>query len=82
MFVLPNGFAAGGLTLDPNRPPAGVEVVLFVWPKGLSELALVDPKANVGLGFAGSDMVFERAGVALGLGDLLAVDLRRGILGL
>ena len=32
-FVLPNGFAAddaGGLTLDPNNPPADVEAEVFV----------------------------------------------------
>ena len=41
VLMLPNGFAdAGGLTLDPNRPPAGVEAVVFVWPKRLPELPL------------------------------------------
>ena len=44
VLVLPNGFVAdeaGGLALDPNNPPAGVEVAVFVWPKGLLELPLV-----------------------------------------
>lgn len=87
MLVLPNGFAAEDavvLAFDPNSPPAGVEAGVFVWPKGLPESPVVAglPKENVGLGFAGSDMLFEDEAVPLGLGDLSARDLRRRRIGL
>ena len=87
MLVLPNVFAAEdaeGVAVDPNSPPAGVEVEVFVWPKRPPGAPLVAgvPKENELLDFAGSDMVFEKGAVGLGLGNLLGVDLRRGILGL
>lgn len=44
VLVLLNGVVAdeaGGLALDPNNPPAGVELAVFVWPNRLLELPLV-----------------------------------------
>ena len=75
---------AGGLALDPNNPPPGVEFAVFVWPNRLLEPPLVAGglKKSDGLDFPWSDMVFEGRGMTLGLGSLLAVDLRRGALGL
>ena len=40
VLVLLNGVVAdeaGGLALDPNSPPAGVEFAVFVWPNRLLE---------------------------------------------
>ena len=87
MLVVANGFAAEDAEVvvpEPNSPLAGAEAAVFVCPKRLPEppLVVVLPKENVVLGFAGSDMLFGNGAVRLGLGDLLAVDLRRGILGL
>ena len=87
MLVVPNGFApeaAEAAVPEPNSPLAGAEAAVFVCPKRPPEfpLVVVLPKANGLLGFAGSDMLFGNGAVPLGLGDLLAVDLRRGILGL
>lgn len=81
MVVLPNGVAAEDavvLALDPNSPPAGVEAGVFVRPKRLPESPVVAglPKENVGLDFAGSDMLFEDEAVPRGLGNLSAMDLR------
>ena len=87
MLVVPNGFApedAEAAVPEPNSPLAGAEAAVFVCPKRPPEfpLVVVLPKENGLLGFAGSDMLFGNGTVPLGLGDLLAVDLRRGILGL
>ena len=85
MLVVPNGFAAGEVVLaEPNSPLAGADAAEFVCPKRPPEppLVVVLPKENVLLGFAGSDMLFGNGAVPLGLRDLSAVDLRRGILGL
>ena len=87
MLVVPNGFTAEDaelLALEPNSPPAGFEAAVFVWPKRVLEPPLVVglPKENVVLGFAGSDMLIGNSAVPLGLGDLLAVGFRRGLLGL
>ncbi len=72
------------LTLDPNSPPAEVEAEVFAWPKRLPEPPLVAglPNENGAPDFAGSDMVFEKEGVALGLGGLSAVGLRRRLIDL
>ena len=87
MLVVPNGFApedAEAMVPEPNGPLAGAEAAVFVCPKRPPEppLVVVLPKENVVLGFAGSDMLFGNGTVPLGLDDLLAVGLRRGILGL
>ena len=87
MLVLPNGFAAEDAAVvvpEPNSPLGGAEAAVFVCPKRLPEppLVVVLPKENVLFGFAGLDMLFRNGAVPLGLGDLLAVGLRRGILGL
>ena len=81
VLVLPNVFAvedAGVLALDPNSPPAGVDAEVDVWPKRPLEVPLVVglPKENKGVVFDGSDMIFAEGLAALGLGNLLAVDLR------
>ena len=84
VLVLANGFAAedaGVLALDPNSPPAGAEVVVFVWPKRLPEVPLVAvlPKEKGLLDFAGSDIVAEEGSEGseyLGQGTKSAMILR------
>ena len=85
--MVPNGFTpedAEAVVPEPKSPLAGAEVAVFVCPKRPPEppLVVVLPKEDGALGFAGSDMLFGNGTETLGLGDLLAVDLRRGILGL